>query len=174
MYFLCNSCLIGLSVIFPRSKLSDSLTISRSFGELSFGTLELGFNLDYLLSKPAYVSLILGLHLDSLWCLMCFPGSNDSSFLDICPHFVGIKEWVQDQFLKPYICEKCLYFTCPPCSSVHGIFQTRNTEVDCHSLLQGIFLNQGSNPCLLCLLHCGQILPIEPSGKFTKCWNVIK
>ena len=28
----------------------------------------------------------------------------------------------------------------------------------CHALLQGIFLTQGSNLSLLCLLHCGQIL----------------
>ena len=28
----------------------------------------------------------------------------------------------------------------PPVSSIHGIFQTRNTEVGCHFLLQGIFL----------------------------------
>ena len=30
----------------------------------------------------------------------------------------------------------------------------KNTGVDCHSLLQGIFLTQGSNPHLLSLLHC--------------------
>ena len=29
----------------------------------------------------------------------------------------------------------------------------KNTIVGCHFLLQGIFLTQGSNPCLLCLLH---------------------
>ena len=29
----------------------------------------------------------------------------------------------------------------------------KNTGVGCHFLLQGIFPNQGSNPCLLCLLH---------------------
>ena len=29
----------------------------------------------------------------------------------------------------------------------------KNTEVGCHFLLQGIFLSQGSNPCLLHLLH---------------------
>ena len=40
-----------------------------------------------------------------------------------------------------------------PGSSVHGIFQARNTRVGCHFLLQGIFLTQGSNPSLLCLLH---------------------
>ena len=28
----------------------------------------------------------------------------------------------------------------------------------CPALLQGIFLTQGLNPCLLCLLHCRQIL----------------
>ena len=30
--------------------------------------------------------------------------------------------------------------------------------VGCHFLLQGIFLTQGLNPCLLCLLHCRLIL----------------
>ena len=29
----------------------------------------------------------------------------------------------------------------------------KNTRVGCHGLLQGILLTQGSNPCLLCLLH---------------------
>ena len=28
---------------------------------------------------------------------------------------------------------------------------SKNTGVGCHALLQGIFLTQGSNPCLLCL-----------------------
>ena len=42
-----------------------------------------------------------------------------------------------------------------PGSSVHGILQARDTRMDSHSLLQGIFLTQGSN---LGLLHCRQIL----------------
>ena len=29
----------------------------------------------------------------------------------------------------------------------------KNTGVDCHALLQGIFLTQGLNPCFLCLLY---------------------
>ena len=37
-------------------------------------------------------------------------------------------------------------------------FPGKNSEVGCHSLLQGIFLNQGSNPGV----HCGQTLPSEP------------
>ena len=42
----------------------------------------------------------------------------------------------------------------------------KNTGVGCHALLQGIFLTQGSNPCLLSLLHC-QVgsLPLAPPGK---------
>ena len=32
-------------------------------------------------------------------------------------------------------------------------FPGKNTGVDCHFLLQGIFLTQGFNSCLLCLLH---------------------
>ena len=47
-------------------------------------------------------------------------------------------------------------------------FPGKNTGVGCHSLLQGIFLTQGSN---LGLLRCRQILPSEPSGK-SKIQNV--
>ena len=43
----------------------------------------------------------------------------------------------------------------PPGSSVHGIFQERNTGVGCHFLLQGIFPTQRSN---LDLPHCRWIL----------------
>ena len=42
-----------------------------------------------------------------------------------------------------------------PGSSVHGIFPGKNTGVGCHSLLQEIFPNQGSNPGLP---HCRWIL----------------
>ena len=46
----------------------------------------------------------------------------------------------------------------PPGSSVHGYSPSKNTGVNCHALLQGIFLTQGSNLSLLCLLNCRQIL----------------
>ena len=41
----------------------------------------------------------------------------------------------------------------PPCSFVHEDSPGKNAGVGCHALLQGIFLTQGSNPCLLFLLH---------------------
>ena len=41
----------------------------------------------------------------------------------------------------------------PPGSSVHGDSPGKNTGVGCHALLQGLFLTQGLNPRLLCLLH---------------------
>jgi len=41
----------------------------------------------------------------------------------------------------------------PPSSSVYGDSPGKNTGVDCYFLLQGIFLIQGSNLCLLCPLH---------------------
>ena len=40
----------------------------------------------------------------------------------------------------------------PPGSSLHGHFPGESTGVNCHALLQGIFLTHRSNPCLLCLL----------------------
>ena len=54
----------------------------------------------------------------------------------------------------PTLCE---FMDCsPPSSSVHGMNPPgKNTGVSSHSLLQGIFPTQGSNPVLL---HCRQIL----------------
>ena len=53
-----------------------------------------------------------------------------------------------------------------PGSSVHGIVPGKNTGVGCHFLFQGIFLTQGSNPHLLCLLHWQAVsLPLVPPGK---------
>ena len=52
--------------------------------------------------------------------------------------------------LKPMDCS-------PPGFSVHGNSPGKNTGVGCHSLLQGIFLIQGSN---LGLLHCRQIFTV--------------
>ena len=37
-------------------------------------------------------------------------------------------------------------------------FSRKEYWMECHFLLQGIFLTRGSNPSLLCLLHCRQIL----------------
>ena len=47
-----------------------------------------------------------------------------------------------------------------------GFFQARTLEWVCHALLQGFFLTQGLNPCLLRLLNW-QVgsLPLAPPGK---------
>ena len=45
-----------------------------------------------------------------------------------------------------------------PSSSVHGVLQARIQEWVAIFLLHGIFLTQGPNPCILCLLHCMWIL----------------
>ena len=54
----------------------------------------------------------------------------------------------------------------PPGSSVHGDSPGNNTGVGHHALLQGIFLTQGLNLHLLCLLHWqAGSLPLVPCGK---------
>ena len=53
----------------------------------------------------------------------------------------------------PSLCDPMDYS--PPGFSVHGNSPGKNTEVDSHSLLQGIFPTQGSN---LGLLHCMWVL----------------
>ena len=65
----------------------------------------------------------------------------------------------------------------------HGLQHTRllcpwdspgtNTGVGCHVLLQGIFLTQGSNPCLLHLVHWqAGSLPLAPPAKLTWSWRL--
>ena len=74
--------------------------------------------------------------------------------------------WLQSP--SPIILEPCTVFmvaqSCPLCdpmscsspgSSVHGDSQSKNTVVNCHALLQGIFPTQGSNTGLP---HCRWIL----------------
>ena len=53
-----------------------------------------------------------------------------------------------------------------PGSSVHGDSPGKNTGMSDSVLLQGIFPTQGSNPCLLHLLHWqADSLPLEPPGE---------
>ena len=78
--------------------------------------------------------------------------------------------------IEQTVCELKSLQSCPtvceptdcslPGSSVCGIFPGKNTGVCCHALLQRIFLTQGSNPRLLCLLHwqVGSLL-LPPPGK---------
>ena len=51
----------------------------------------------------------------------------------------------------------------PPGSSAHGDSPGKNTGVGCHAL-QGILPTQGSNQCLLKLLHCSGFFTAEPLG----------
>ena len=60
---------------------------------------------------------------------------------------------------------------CDPIDSSHQAppslgFSSKNTGVGCHAVLHGIFLTQGSNPRLFCLLpwEAGS-LSLEPPGK---------
>ena len=49
----------------------------------------------------------------------------------------------------------------------------KNTGVSCHVLLQGTFLIQELNPCLLNLLHCRQI-PYPVSQLGSPIFNIVK
>ena len=66
-----------------------------------------------------------------------------------------IKEWTCIHAKSRHLCQT----VCDPmdcnllCFSVYGDSPGKNIGVGCHALLQGIFLTQGSNRCLLSLLH---------------------
>ena len=61
---------------------------------------------------------------------------------------------------RPTLCNPMVCIL--PDSSVHGDSPGKNTEVGCHSFLQGLFPTQGSSPGLL---NCRQTLLSESSGK---------
>ena len=71
-----------------------------------------------------------------------------------CPQLSNFYSFV---YVKVLFAQSCLILCNPmdcslPGSSVHGIFLGKNTGVGSYSLLQGIFLTQELNPCLLFLL----------------------
>ena len=68
----------------------------------------------------------------------------------------------------------CNPMDCSPLgSSCPWNFPGKNTGVDCHFLLQGIFPAQGTNLCLLCLLLCQtDSLPLAPPGNLYHTRNV--
>ena len=75
---------------------------------------------------------------------------------------IRVNECVHAKSLQscPALCN--LMECSPPSSSVHGHSSDKNTGAGCHALLQGIFLTQGQNSCLLCLLHWQEgSLPLE-------------
>ena len=54
-------------------------------------------------------------------------------------------------------------------------FSRQNNEVDCHFLLQGFFLTQGSNLQILCLLHYRQMFyPLNQQGSPLYWWGECK
>ena len=56
----------------------------------------------------------------------------------------------------------CVWFFATPWTIARLLclwaFPGKNSGAGCHFLLQGIFMTQGSKPCLPCLLHCRWIL----------------
>ena len=79
------------------------------------------------------------------------------STLPLCTHAQSLQSC-------PTLCDPV--DSSPPSYSVHGDSPGKNTEVGCHALPRGIFPAQGSNWCLLCLLHWQAVsLPLAPPGK---------
>ena len=90
----------------------------------------------------------------------------------------GSSDWNWQRYINIrfiMLCSMCAHscptlcgpMDCSPLdSSAHAVFQSRTMEWGCHFLLQGIFLTQGSNPCLLRLLHWqADSLQLVPPGK---------
>ena len=83
---------------------------------------------------------------------------HQKSLIPMCMHACKVASVVSD-FVRPYGLQParllCLWDS-----------PGKNTEVSYHALLLGIFLSQGSNPCLLHLLYWqAGSLPLVPPGK---------
>ena len=77
----------------------------------------------------------------------------------LCMHAVSLQLWTLFAILWTVAHQTPLFPWVSP---------GKNTGVDCHALLQGIFPTQGLNPSFLCLLHwlMGS-LPLAPPGKLS-------
>ena len=76
-------------------------------------------------------------------------------------HSLSLEIWLAGSFCYILKCTVCMLsrvqlsvtpWTVAHQSPLSMSFPGKNTGVDCHFLLQGIFLTQGLNPCLSCLL----------------------
>ena len=101
------------------------------------------------------------------WVRAGLPSSRVQSRSDpfLCPS--GSQLIIVHPKIIPHLCVSvaqscpthCNPIDCsPPGFSVHGILQAKILEWVAILFSRGIFLTQGSNPGLLCLLHCRQIL----------------
>ena len=82
----------------------------------------------------------------------------DMEALCVCVYACVLSRFSCVQLYDPMNCS-------PPGSSVPRGSPGKNTGVGCHAL-QGIVPTQGSNPCLLCLLHWqASSFPLAPPGK---------
>ena len=78
----------------------------------------------------------------------CFSGKQPRAALNLACAILCLVTQLCRTLCDPVVCS-------PPDSCVHGDSPGKNTEMGHHSLLQGIFPSQGSNPGLP---HCRQIL----------------
>ena len=84
------------------------------------------------------------------WGAIAFSGPNSTRY-KLWKAYLKVNVLVAQ--LCPTLCDP-MDCSLPGCSCPWD-FPGKNTGVGCHSLLQGTFPTQGSNPCLL---HCRQIL----------------
>ena len=75
------------------------------------------------------------------------PNTNTNFFKKLI--FTGVCVFTQS---CPTLCDPLDYS--PPGYPFHGIFSGKNSGVSCYFLLQGIFLTQGLNLCLISFVSC--------------------
>ena len=137
------------SLFLPSRKYFSAYLISQCLAPLttsSHSTLDLHDHILYwiILSLQLFISLV-----DTLLCLM--------SICEILKYLIIF-------FLLILHCCVCVCLIMYDSLRPHGLYCARlfclwnlpgeNTGEGCHFLLQGIFLTQGSNLHLFCLLHC--------------------
>ena len=117
----------------------SATTVTYSFFVVFLGFLILFFTVERKITELLYqiTRIFLVLYQRACW--------TETYFLKIpaCTH-------AKSPLSCPTLCDSTDHT--PPGPSIHRPSPGKNTGVGCHALLQGIFLIQGSNPHLLCLL----------------------
>ena len=95
---------------------------------------------------------------ESEFLLFYFQQNMDVFFCHVKPGVHYFKRHCNSCFVFLFIPIKIYYTFATSRTIARQAPLSKVTGVGCHSLLQGLFLTQGQNPHLLCLLRCKRII----------------
>ena len=162
VYFLCIICVKSIIKLLQYSAIQLIVSGTKVDFVLDLGT---NWTYEYTLEWNSFVSKVLSvMSFSTTWMDLDIVILSEVSQTEKEKYCIILHMCARAKLL--HLClTLCNPMVCSPPSSSWDS-PGKSTRVGCHALLQGIFLTQGSNLCLLPLLYwLGGSLPLAPAGK---------